>query len=112
MGLEKYNMTLFDENNDFAVSGTDTGDILFYDVSAGRLGVNSSAPDAAIHVVTRTCFDAQALTPAQQFPAEEMERSSNFKEPTKSPLSSTAHLSFGCLPSICKFREKYNLSGA
>jgi len=49
--------TLFDGNNDFAVSGTDTGDILFYDVSAGRLGVNSSAPDAAIHVVTDCALD-------------------------------------------------------
>mgnify|MGYP003108911674 CR=1 FL=1 len=48
---------LFDANNDFAVSGTDAGDILFYDVSAGRLGINETSPDAALHVVTDCALD-------------------------------------------------------
>jgi hypothetical protein len=49
------NPTIFNNNNldiDFAVSGTGVGDVLFYDVSKGRLGVNVTSPDAGLHVVT------------------------------------------------------------
>tara|TARA_B100001564_G_scaffold26996_2_gene20025 strand:+ start:1639 stop:6255 length:4617 start_codon:yes stop_codon:yes gene_type:complete len=49
------NPTIFNNNNldiDFAVSGTGVGDVLFYDVSKGRLGVNVTSPDAGLHVVS------------------------------------------------------------
>ncbi len=54
------NPTIFNQNNldiDFAVSGTGVGDVLFYDVSKGRLGVNVTNPDAAMHVVTDCALD-------------------------------------------------------
>lgn len=54
------NRTVFNQNNlniDFAVSGTGTGDGLFYDASTGRLGLNTESPDAAFHVVTDCALD-------------------------------------------------------
>jgi hypothetical protein len=54
------NATLLNQNNlniDFAVSGTGNGDVLFYDASTSRLGINSRAPDAALHVVTDCTLD-------------------------------------------------------
>ena len=54
------NPTVFNQNNldiDFAVSGTGVGDVLFYDVSKGRLGLNETSPDAALHVVTDCALD-------------------------------------------------------
>lgn len=54
------NPTIFNQNNldiDFAVSGTGNGDVLFYDVSTGRLGINVDSPDAALHVVTDCALD-------------------------------------------------------
>lgn len=54
------NPTVFNQNNldiDFAVSGTGVGDVLFYDVSTGRLGINDTNPDAALHVVTDCALD-------------------------------------------------------
>ena len=54
------NPTVFNQNNldiDFAVSGTGVGDVLFYDVSKGRLGINETSPDAALHVITDCALD-------------------------------------------------------
>lgn len=54
------NPTIFNQNNldiDFAVSGTGNGDVLFYDVSTARLGINVDNPDAALHVVTDCALD-------------------------------------------------------
>lgn len=54
------NRTIFNQNNlniDLAVSGTGVGDVLFYDASTGRLGLNTESPDAALHVITDCALD-------------------------------------------------------
>ena len=54
------NRTIFNQNNlniDLAVSGTGTGDVLFFDASTGRLGLNTESPDAAFHVITDCALD-------------------------------------------------------
>lgn len=54
------NATILNQNNldiDFAVSGTGNGDVLFYDASTSRLGINTRAPDAAFHVITDCTLD-------------------------------------------------------
>jgi len=54
------NRTIFNQNNlniDFAVSGTGTSDVLFFDASTGRLGLNTEIPGAAFHVVTDCALD-------------------------------------------------------
>lgn len=54
------NRTIFNQNNlniDFAVSGTGTSDVLFFDASTGRLGLNTEGPHAAFHVVTDCALD-------------------------------------------------------
>jgi len=54
------NATVFNQNNldiDFAVSGTGNTDVLFYDASTGRLGINVDNPDSALHVVTDCALD-------------------------------------------------------
>ena len=54
------NRTIFNQNNlniDLAVSGTGAGDVLFYDASTSRLGLNTESPDAALHVVTDCALD-------------------------------------------------------
>jgi len=47
--------TVFNRNNlnvDFKVEGTGASSYLYYDASAGRLGIDTSSPDAALHVVS------------------------------------------------------------
>ena len=54
------NPTIFNQNRlniDFAVSGTGIGDVLYFDASKGRLGINVTNPDAALHVVTDCALD-------------------------------------------------------
>jgi hypothetical protein len=52
--------TIFNQNRsniDFAVSGMVVGDVMYFDVSKGRLGVNVTNPDATLHVVTDCAND-------------------------------------------------------
>lgn len=52
--------TIFNQNNldiDFAVSGTGIGDVLYYDASTSRLGLNTDNPDSALHIVTDCALD-------------------------------------------------------
>jgi hypothetical protein len=54
------NPTVFNQNRlniDFAVSGTTAGDVLYFDASKGRLGINNTNPDAALHILTDCAYD-------------------------------------------------------
>lgn len=52
--------TIFNQNRsniDFAVSGMAVGDVVYFDASKGRLGVNVTNPDATLHIVTDCAND-------------------------------------------------------
>ena len=56
--------TIFNQNNlniDFRVEGTGSSDFLFYDASTARLGVNTTAPDAALHVVSDCAYEGAII---------------------------------------------------
>lgn len=56
--------TIFNQNNlntDFKIEGTGSSDVLFYDASTARLGVNTTAPDAALHVVSDCAYEGAII---------------------------------------------------
>lgn len=56
--------TVFNNNKkniDFSVKGTGGTDQFFYDASLGRLGVNTSAPDATLHIVSDCALDGMKI---------------------------------------------------
>jgi hypothetical protein len=56
--------TVFNNNKkniDFTVKGTGATDQFYYDASLGRLGVNTSSPDATLHIVSDCALDGMKL---------------------------------------------------
>lgn len=56
--------TVFNNNRkniDFTVKGTGGTDQFYYDASLGRLGVNTSSPDATLHIVSDCSLDGMKI---------------------------------------------------
>lgn len=49
------------KNIDLIVKGSGSSDVFFYDASLGRLGINTTAPDASLHVVNDCALDGLKL---------------------------------------------------